>query len=114
MIKGLGIRPRRTQVANQGFKKGEDDFGVMGSEDATGRRAPAAARVRFFVGIALMALSFLVYPAYSLIILFLPVSGKIKAGVIIAASLLSWGIFSAGIYLAGREGYDWLKGLWKR
>ena len=69
--------------------------------------------MRFAVGVALMAVSFLVYPTYS-IILFLPFSGKVKAGVIVVASLLSWGIFSAGIFLAGREGYSWLKGGWKR
>ena len=82
--------------------------------DETRRRAPNARRVRFIVGIVLMAVSFLVYPAYSLIILSLPVSGTIKVGVIVAASLLSWAVFSAGIFFAGREGYDWLKGLWKR
>ena len=82
--------------------------------DETGRRAANAGRVRFIAGIALMAVSFLVYPAYSIIILFLPLSGEIKAGVIVAASLLSWAVFSAGIFLAGREGYDRLKRLWKR
>lgn len=68
-------------------------------------------RMRFIAGVALMGVSFLVYPAYSLIILLLPFSKEIKVGVIAAASLLSWGVFSAGIYLAGREGYDWLKRL---
>ena len=86
----------------------------MGIPDETRGRAPNTRRVRFIAGIALMAVSFLVYPAYSIIILFLPFSGAIKAGVIVAASLLSWGIFSAGIFLAGRAGYNWLKGLWKR
>ena len=73
-------------------------------------------RMRFIAGVALMGVSFLVYPAYSLIILLLPFSREIKVGVIAAASLLSWGIFSAGIYLAGREGYGWLKrlSLWRR
>lgn len=73
-------------------------------------------RMRFIAGVALMGVSFLVYPAYSLIILFLPFSKEIKAGVMAATSLLSWGVFSAGIYLAGREGYDWLKrlSLWRR
>ena len=72
--------------------------------------------MRFIAGVALMGVSFLVYPAYSLIILLLPFSRGIKVGVIAAASLLSWGVFSAGIYLAGREGYDWLKrlSLWRR
>ncbi len=82
--------------------------------DETGRGAPNAGRVRFIAGIALMAVSFLVYLAYSIIILFLPLSGEIKVGVIVAASLLSWAVFSAGIFLAGREGYDRLKRLWKR
>ncbi|MBI2351851.1 MAG: hypothetical protein HYV00_10340 [Deltaproteobacteria bacterium] len=73
-------------------------------------------RMRFIAGVALMGVSFLVYPAYSLIILLLPFSKEIKVGVVAAASLLSWGVFSAGIYLAGREGYDWLKrlSLWRR
>jgi len=72
--------------------------------------------MRFIAGVTLMGVSFLVYPAYSLIILLLPFSKEIKVGVIAAASLLSWGVFSAGIYLAGREGYDWLKrlSLWRR
>ncbi len=72
--------------------------------------------MRFIAGVSLMGVSFLVYPAYSLIILLLPFSKEIKVGVIAAASLLSWGVFSAGIYLAGREGYDWLKrlSLWRR
>lgn len=61
-----------------------------------------------------MALSFLVYAAYPMIIVFLPFSGTVKGGLILAASFLSWAIFSAGIFLAGREGYNWLKGVWKR
>ncbi|MGH7410778.1 MAG: hypothetical protein ACREJ6_06940 [Candidatus Methylomirabilis sp.] len=65
--------------------------------------------MRFAAGIALMAMSFLVYPAYPFIV-FLPYSEKVKIAVTIAASLLSWGVFSAGIFLAGREGYEWLKG----
>ena len=79
-------------------------------------RAPNASRIRFIAGVALMGVSFLVYPAYSLIILFLPFSKEIKVTVIAAASLLSWGVFSAGIYLAGREGYNCLKrlSLWRR
>lgn len=84
----------------------------MGTPDTTRRSAPNARRLRFLAGIALMTVSFLVYPAYS-IILFLPLSGEFKVGVIAAASLLSWAVFSAGIFLAGQEGYDWLKGLWK-
>lgn len=60
-----------------------------------------------------MALSFLVYPAYS-VVPFLPLSDRMKIAVTILTSLLSWGVFYAGIYLSGREGYDWLKQHWKR
>jgi hypothetical protein len=70
-------------------------------------------RLRFFAGIALIAVSFLVYPAYPFIV-FLPFSGEMKLGVIASASLLSWGIFGTGTFLAGREGYEWFKGIWGR
>jgi hypothetical protein len=70
--------------------------------------------VRFIAGIALIAISFAVYPAYPIIILFLPSSVRVKFGVIVALWFLSWGAFSAGILLAGLEGYKWLKELWKR
>ncbi len=70
--------------------------------------------VRFFVGTALMAGSFLLYPAYPVILLWLPLSASAKAGVIVAVWVLSWGTFSLGAYIAGPEGYAWFKGLWKR
>jgi uncharacterized membrane protein (GlpM family) len=60
-----------------------------------------------------MAMSFLVYPAY-LMILFLSFSDRIKIAVAMLASLLSWGVFCGGFYLAGREGCDWLKSRCKR
>jgi len=56
-----------------------------------------------------MAMSFLVYPAYPLI-LFLSLSDRMKIGVAVLASLLGWGVFCGGFYLAGRGGYAWLKG----
>ena len=56
-----------------------------------------------------MAMSFLVYPAYPFI-LFLPYSEGVKIAMTVAASLMSWGVFAAGIFLAGRQGYEWLKG----
>ena len=88
----------------------KDDLAIL---HETERCAPNAKRVRFFAGIILIAVSFLVYPAYPIIML-LPFSGQVKAAVMVAASLLSWGIFGAGFLLAGREGYDWLKGVCKR
>ena len=77
--------------------------------DGTGGRRPVARRVRFLMGVALMGMSFLVYPAYPLI-LFLSLSDRMKIGVAVLAFLLSWSLFCGGLYLAGREGYDWLKG----
>ena len=73
----------------------------------------ALRRARFIAGIILMSASFLVYPAYSMVP-FLPLSDKMKIGVTLLTSLLSWGIFYAGIYLSGQEGYEWLKRRWKR
>jgi uncharacterized membrane protein (GlpM family) len=56
-----------------------------------------------------MAVSFLVYLAYP-VLLFLSFSDSMKLGIAVVASLLSWGVFCSGYYLAGREGHDWLKG----
>ncbi|MBI4527216.1 MAG: hypothetical protein HY695_25770 [Deltaproteobacteria bacterium] len=61
-----------------------------------------------------MALSFLVYPTYSIIILFPPFPAPMTIGIIVAASIVSWFVFAAGVFLAGWEGYEWLKRLWKR
>jgi len=69
---------------------------------------------RFIAGVVLIAISFLVYPAYLLIILFLPASGRVKISVILALSLLSWAVFGLGISLAGTKGYEWFKKRWKR
>lgn len=70
--------------------------------------------VRFISGTVLIAGSFLVYLAYPLILLFLPSAGSIKVAATVAAWVISWGIFSAGIYLTGPEGYERLKALWTR
>jgi hypothetical protein len=74
------------------------------------RRKPA----RFIAGIVLMAGSFLVYPAYPIILLWLPLSASAKAAVSVAVWVLSWGTFSLGAYLAGPEGYAWFKRLRRR
>lgn len=77
-------------------------------------RAPAHGQnsLRFFAGTALIAGSFLVYLAYPVILLYLPFSGSVKVGATVAVWVLSWGVFSAGIFLTGPQGYEWLKGLW--
>lgn len=71
--------------------------------------ATTARRMRFIVGVGLIAVSFTVYLAYFVIALFLPFSGEIKITAIVAASLLSWAGFSVGIFLAGHEGFHVLK-----
>ena len=88
-------------------KKG--DLTVITRPDGTGGRRAVAGRARFVAGIVLMAMSFLVYLAYPMI-LFLSLSDRMKIGVAVLASLLSWGVFCGGFYLAGRKGYEWLKG----
>lgn len=74
---------------------------------------PADKRARFLGGVGLIAISFLVYPAL-IVILLLPISTQMKVAGIAAASILSWAIFSAGIYLAGRRGFNWFKGRWRQ
>lgn len=70
--------------------------------------------MRFIAGAALIAGSFLVYLAYPVILLYLPISGSVKVGATVAVWALSWAVFSAGILLTGPQGYEWLKGLWTR
>jgi hypothetical protein len=84
--------------------------------DSTSHPPPAVRQksARFIAGTVLMAGSFLVYPAYPVIILWLPLSASAKAGASVTVWLLSWGTFSLGGYLAGPEGYAWFKRLWRR
>lgn len=70
-------------------------------------------RFRFITGVTFIAASFLVYPAY-ITIPFLPLSNTMKLNMTLLASLVSWGAFSIGFYLSGREGYEWLKRRWRR
>lgn len=64
------------------------------------RLSDGKTRVTFLAGIALIAISFLVYPAYPLIFLLTPSSGIVKLGMTVTAWLLSWSLFSAGFLLA--------------
>ena len=79
-------------------------------------RAPACGKksLRFIAGAALIAGSFLVYLAYPVILLYLPFSGSVKVGATVAVWVFSWAVFSAGIFLTGPRGYEWLSGLWTR
>jgi hypothetical protein len=61
-----------------------------------------------------MAGSFMVYPIYPIILLWLPLSASVKAGASVAVWLLSWATFSLGALLAGPEGFEWFKTLWPR
>ena len=70
--------------------------------------------LRFIAGTVLMAGSFLVYPSYPVILLWLPVSARLKALLSVAVWIISWGTFSLGALLAGPEGYAWFKGLWRQ
>ncbi len=82
----------------------------------TGDSTPPVKRksLRCVVGMLLMAGSFLVYPAYPVILLWLPLSISAKATASVVVWLGSWGAFSLGAYLAGPEGYAWFKRLWQR
>jgi len=63
-------------------------------------------------GVLLMAGSFLVYPAYPVLV-FWPVSDHVRIGITLGAAAMSWAVFSAGLYLAGRRGWVWLRRRWK-
>lgn len=52
-------------------------------------------------GIILIGISFLIYPLYA-VIPFLPLSLTLKIVVSTIGSLVSWALFSAGVFLAGK------------
>ena len=60
-----------------------------------------------------MAGSFLVYPAYPVLVLW-PGIGVARVEVTLVAAALSWAVFGVGLYLAGRRGWVWLRRRWKR
>ncbi len=62
----------------------------------------------FWIGIGLMIVSFGIM-AFYFAIPFLPVSLNAKAGIVIAISALSWGLFFVGSLFAGKEGFPFLK-----
>lgn len=83
----------------------------------TGPRRPDGARPRrgrlgFVAGILLMGASFLVYPVYPLLVV-LPVTDGHKVQATAAAAALSWAAFAAGLVLAGRRGWVWLRRRWR-
>ena len=70
--------------------------------------------LRFIAGTVLISGSFLVYLAYPVILLMLPLAESIKLAAVVAVWVLSWSAFSAGIFLAGPDGVEWLKELGSR
>jgi hypothetical protein len=99
---------KRTTRAAAHVRRGVADLKRLYATYLTHRQ-----RVLFVTGVGLIAGSFLVYLAYPIIV-FLPLSGRLKIAVIVFASVLSWSAFSLGILLAGLEAYEWLKELLKR
>lgn len=77
------------------------------------RAIPRAHPAIFWLGIVLMVLSFSVYPGYGLIVaLPLTATGKMEVGV--AAWATSWGCFALGSALAGAEGVEFLRRVFRR
>jgi hypothetical protein len=70
------------------------------------------ASARFIAGTALISVSFLVYLAYPIILLMLPLGKTVKLAAVVAVWILSWGAFSAGIFLAGPDAFQWFKDMW--
>ena len=62
----------------------------------------------FWLGVILMALSFMIYPAYPAVP-FLPISAWRKGEVVMVLSAVSWGMFLVGSVLVGKKGVAHLK-----
>ncbi len=97
-----------------------ENVGGEPTEDAP--RDPAARRRRdlpkphpatFRIGLALMIVSFALYPVYG-VILALPVAQATKVELGFAAWAASWGAFTLGSALAGAEGLESLRRLARR
>ena len=73
---------------------------------------PHRGRRGFLAGVVMMAGSFLVYPAYPVLVLW-PATDRARVEITLVAAALSWVVFSAGLYLAGRRGWVWLRRRWK-
>jgi hypothetical protein len=71
------------------------------------------ARYSFPIGVVLIIVSFVIYPAYPVIAL-LPFPVKLRVIVAVAASAVSWGVFFVGSALAGKPGVDYVKRLLAR
>jgi hypothetical protein len=100
--------------ANTGLQEHTTACALLRFIDLSRTPAHGQKSLRFIAGTALIAGSFLVYLAYPVILLYLPFSGKFKVGATVAVWILSWAVFSAGIFLTGPQGYEWVKGLWAR
>ncbi len=78
-------------------------------ENSYGNRGKVNRRsAAFLIGVALIAVSFVVYPIY-LVIPLLAVSLQTKSALFVGGSVTSWGIMGVGGLLAGKEGYPFLK-----
>jgi membrane protein CcdC involved in cytochrome C biogenesis len=64
--------------------------------------------VAFWAGIGLMVASFSAF-AFYLVIPFLPVSVETMTNLLVIGVIVSWGLFLLGTFLAGKEGYLYLK-----
>jgi hypothetical protein len=76
------------------------------------RPRPHRGRRGFVAGVLLMAASFLVYPAYPVLVL-LPTMEQHRVETTVAAAAVSWAVFGTGLVLAGRRGWVWLRRRWK-
>jgi len=73
---------------------------------------PHRGRRGFLAGVVLMAGSFLVYPAYPVLVLW-PATDRARVEITLVGAVLSWAVFTVGLYLAGRRGWVWLRRRWK-
>jgi hypothetical protein len=62
----------------------------------------------FWLGVALMAVSFSVYPAY-LAIAIIPVPMQVRIAAAALASIASWALFLIGSFIAGKRGVDYVR-----